>query len=93
VVGGYRADAIDTAGIKLVVNERYAETGELASLACAIESMDCGAVISYGDLLFRGYVLREPGRMRRRIRGGRGFVHGGRRQPHGARLRLLLAGR
>jgi len=58
VVGGYRADAIDTAGIKLVVNERYADTGELASLACAIESMDCGAVISYGDLLFRGYVLR-----------------------------------
>src|SRR5216684_1973764 len=35
VVGGYRADAIDTAGIKLVINERYAETGELASLACA----------------------------------------------------------
>jgi phosphoenolpyruvate phosphomutase len=59
VVGGYRADAIDTAGIKLVVNERYAETGELASLACAIESMDCGVVISYGDLLFRGYVLRS----------------------------------
>lgn len=27
VVGGYRADAIDTAGIKLVVNERHAETG------------------------------------------------------------------
>ena len=30
VVGGYRADAIDTAGIRLVVNERYAQTGELA---------------------------------------------------------------
>ena len=36
VVGGYRADAIDTAGIRLVVNERYAQTGELASLACAV---------------------------------------------------------
>jgi phosphoenolpyruvate phosphomutase len=35
VVGGYRADAIDTAGIKLVVNERMRQTGELASLACA----------------------------------------------------------
>ncbi|CAB5127354.1 putative phosphoenolpyruvate phosphomutase/sugar nucleotidyltransferase [Burkholderia cenocepacia] len=35
VVGGYRADAIDTSGIKLVVNERHAQTGELASLACA----------------------------------------------------------
>jgi phosphoenolpyruvate phosphomutase len=59
VVGGYRADAIDTAGIKLVVNERYAETGELTSLACALESLDSDAVIAYGDLLFRSYVLRD----------------------------------
>lgn len=59
VVGGYRADAIDTAGIKLVLNERYAETGELSSLACAIEAHDSDAVISYGDLLFRSYVLRD----------------------------------
>lgn len=59
VVGGYRADAIDTAGIKLVVNERYATSGELRSLACAIGSLDSDAVISYGDLLFRSYVLRD----------------------------------
>ena len=59
VVGGYRADAIDTAGIKLVVNERFAETGELSSLACALESLDSDAVIAYGDLLFRSYVLRD----------------------------------
>jgi phosphoenolpyruvate phosphomutase len=59
VVGGYRADAIDTAGIKLVVNDRYADTGELASLACAIDSVDTDALISYGDLLFRSYVLRD----------------------------------
>jgi phosphoenolpyruvate phosphomutase len=59
VVGGYRADAIDTAGIKLVLNERYAETGELSSLACAVESLDSDAVIAYGDLLFRSYVLRD----------------------------------
>src|SRR5258706_1450561 len=59
VVGGYRADAIDTAGIKLVVNERYAETGELASLACAVYAAEAETVISYGDLLFRSYVLRD----------------------------------
>ena len=59
VVGGYRADAIDTTGIKLVVNERYATSGELSSLACAIGSLDSDAVISYGDLLFRSYVLRD----------------------------------
>jgi phosphoenolpyruvate phosphomutase len=59
VVGGYRADAIDRSGINLVVNERYAETGELTSLACALESLDSDAVIAYGDLLFRSYVLRN----------------------------------
>jgi phosphoenolpyruvate phosphomutase len=59
VVGGYRAEAIDTAGIKLVVNSRYAQTGELASLACAVEALDSDAVIAYGDLLFRSYVLRD----------------------------------
>src|SRR3984885_633067 len=58
VVGGYRADAIDTAGIRLVINPRHAQTGELASLACAIDGLDADTVISYGDLLFRSYVLR-----------------------------------
>ena len=59
VVGGYRADAIDAAGIKLVVNQRHAETGELTSLACAVGALDSDTVISYGDLLFRSYVLRD----------------------------------
>ncbi len=59
VVGGYRADAIDTAGIKLVVNERHAETGELASLACAVDGITTDTVVSYGDLLFRSYILRD----------------------------------
>jgi phosphoenolpyruvate phosphomutase len=59
VVGGYRADAIDPAGIRLVVNERYAQTDELGSLACAIDELETDTVISYGDLLFRSYVLRD----------------------------------
>jgi len=58
VVGGYRVDAIDTAGIKLVVNDRYAETSELASLACAVDGLESDTVIAYGDLIFRSYVLR-----------------------------------
>src|SRR6201992_1674340 len=58
VVGGYRVDAIETAGIKLVVNERDAETSELASLACAVDGLESDTVISYGDLIFRSYVLR-----------------------------------
>ncbi|WP_414439398.1 phosphoenolpyruvate mutase [Burkholderia sp. 22PA0106] len=59
VVGGYRADAIDTAGIKLVVNERHAETGELSSLACALGKVKGDTIVSYGDLLFRSYIVRD----------------------------------
>jgi phosphoenolpyruvate phosphomutase len=59
VVGGYRADAIDTAGVRLVVNERYAQAGELASLTCAVAALETDTLISYGDLLFRSYVLRD----------------------------------
>jgi len=59
VVGGYQAGAIDTAGIKLVVNERHAQTGELASLACAVDGLQTDTVIAYGDLLFRSYILRD----------------------------------
>jgi phosphoenolpyruvate phosphomutase len=59
VVGGYRADAIDPAGIRLVVNDQYAQTDELASLACAVDKLESDTVISYGDLLFRSYVLRD----------------------------------
>ncbi|MDR5749906.1 MULTISPECIES: phosphoenolpyruvate mutase [unclassified Caballeronia] len=59
VVGGYRADAIDTSGIRLVVNEAHDKTGELASLACAAKAFTGDTVISYGDLLFRSYILRD----------------------------------
>jgi phosphoenolpyruvate phosphomutase len=59
VVGGYHAEAIDTADIKLAMNERYAETDELASLGCAVGSLRSDTIISYGDILFRSYVLRD----------------------------------
>lgn len=59
VVGGYRADAIDSSGIRLAVNERYEHTGELVSLSCALDELKSDTVICYGDLLFRSYVLRD----------------------------------
>ncbi|HET9389178.1 MAG TPA: phosphoenolpyruvate mutase [Steroidobacteraceae bacterium] len=59
VVGGYRADAIDTSGVRLVLNEHYDSTGELTSLACALDELDSDTVISYGDLLYRSYVLHD----------------------------------
>lgn len=59
VVAGYRADTISAPGVDLVVNENYAHGGELASLACARDSFGDDMVVMYGDLLFRGYVLRS----------------------------------
>jgi phosphoenolpyruvate phosphomutase len=63
VVGGYRAEAIDIGGISVVVNERYDETSELGSLACAMDAAsdasDADVVVSYGDLLFRSYIVRD----------------------------------
>jgi phosphoenolpyruvate phosphomutase len=46
-------------GIKLVVNPDHATTNELVSLACATDALDGDVVISYGDLLFRSYILRD----------------------------------
>jgi phosphoenolpyruvate phosphomutase len=57
VVCGYRKDAVTVKGISVIDNDRYAETGELYSLACASERLDGETVIVYGDVLFRQYIL------------------------------------
>lgn len=59
VVTGYKADSIRVNGIERVTNSAYRRSGELASLACARASLQGDTVISYGDLLFRSYILRE----------------------------------
>ena len=57
VVGGYCAEAIDVQGVEVVVNEDWAASDELASLACALDAMKEDTVIIYGDLLVRRYIL------------------------------------
>lgn len=59
VVAGYKAEAIDVKGIEVIVNPRWKETGELASLYQAIESLGDDTVLLYGDLLFRTYILNN----------------------------------
>lgn len=59
VVAGYKAESIDVSGINVIVNELHASTGELASLACAMDTFTDDMVIMYGDLLFRSYILRD----------------------------------
>jgi len=59
VVGGYRSDAIDAGGAKLVLNEDWESTDELSSLLCALDSISGDTVLVYGDLLFRTYILNN----------------------------------
>lgn len=59
VVRGFAKSAVDVQGATFVDNDAYASTGELASLACARGSLDGPCVVSYGDVLFKKYVLDE----------------------------------
>ena len=57
VVAGHAPDAIDLAGITKVINPDWATSGELASLACARQALDGPCIVSYGDILFRPFLL------------------------------------
>jgi phosphoenolpyruvate phosphomutase len=59
VVGGYRAEAIDAQGARVVVNENWENGSELGSLACALDALTDDTVLIYGDLLFRTYILNN----------------------------------
>ena len=59
VVAGYKADVIDKTGVEIRVNPDYESTGELASLLCALDAFHDDMIITYGDLLFRGYILTD----------------------------------
>ena len=57
VVRGWRKEAVQAAGARFVDNDRFAETGEVASLAMAADALEGDTVIAYGDVLFRSYIL------------------------------------
>ncbi len=57
VVRGYASEAIVADGFGVVDNAAFADTGEAASLACAMPRLRGELVVSYGDVLFRRYVL------------------------------------
>ncbi len=59
VVAGYRSEAIDVQGVRVVVNEDWEKGSELTSLACALDAFSDETVLIYGDLLFRTYILNN----------------------------------
>jgi len=59
LVAGYKADVIDTGGVDIVINKEYQTTNELVSLTTAEHTFGKDMIITYGDLLIRGYILRD----------------------------------
>jgi phosphoenolpyruvate phosphomutase len=60
VVRGYKKDAVQLPELAYVDNDDYETTGELYSLHLALEKageQDEALVVSYGDVLFRKYIL------------------------------------
>ncbi|MGQ0677364.1 MAG: phosphoenolpyruvate mutase [Rhodospirillales bacterium] len=57
VVAGYRKDAVDVPSVELLANDAYASTGECASLAAAEKRLNGPCLVTYGDILFRRYLL------------------------------------
>jgi phosphoenolpyruvate phosphomutase len=57
VVTGYKGDAVDLPQIETVANADFEKTGEVASLACAKDALKGECIVSYGDILFRNYML------------------------------------
>ena len=59
VVCGYKPEAVDLQNITKVLNPDYETTGELHSLAQAVESLAGDCVISYGDIVFQDHLLAQ----------------------------------
>jgi phosphoenolpyruvate phosphomutase len=59
VVAGYAKEAIARPGVRRVDNDQWDNTGELASLALAAESLKGPCVVAFGDLLCRRHILQE----------------------------------
>jgi len=59
VVRGYKKEAVNVSSVTYVDNDEYASTQEVASLVKAKAAIDGNVVISYGDVLFRKYIVQQ----------------------------------
>jgi L-glutamine-phosphate cytidylyltransferase len=59
MIGGYKADMLKKQGVKLKINPRYQETNMVWTLFCAEEELIGDVVISYGDIVYSGEILRK----------------------------------
>ncbi len=59
VVRGFGKEKVRLNNIKTIDNDKHAETKELASLYLAKDAIQDNTVISYGDIMFKQFVLHE----------------------------------
>ena len=57
VVRGYGKESVEAEGVRFVDNDAYSTSGEVLSLHEARDLMEGEVVISFGDILFRRYIL------------------------------------
>jgi phosphoenolpyruvate phosphomutase len=59
VVRGFAKDKVTAANFSVIDNDLFAETKELYSLYLAKEKINENTVISYGDIIFKNYILND----------------------------------
>ncbi|MBK8214585.1 MAG: phosphoenolpyruvate mutase [Myxococcales bacterium] len=59
VVRGYKKEAFNVTSLSYVDNDAYESTQEVVSLARAKDALSGQTVISYGDVLFKKYIVQE----------------------------------
>jgi phosphoenolpyruvate phosphomutase len=59
VVRGYKKDTVSLPSLAYVDNDAYATTQEVASLAKAAGALEGATVVSYGDVLFKKYIVQQ----------------------------------
>jgi phosphoenolpyruvate phosphomutase len=59
VVRGYKKATVDLPSLTYVDNDDFATTQEVVSLSKAADSLEGATVVSYGDVLFKKYILQQ----------------------------------
>ncbi len=59
VVRGFMKEKVSLANANMIDNDIYAETKDLYSLYLAKDKINENTVISYGDIIFRNYILND----------------------------------
>jgi phosphoenolpyruvate phosphomutase len=57
VIRGYAAEKVHAPDVEFVENDEFEGTGELLSLSKALKHLEGEVVLSFGDILFRRYIL------------------------------------